>query len=203
MGRPRKISELTQITGAMDAEGKAIVSEMPENPRPIPPGVGPRTTIEPPKRKKVADNLDPTREKRGADEAVVPDLPIKNNDAVPSKPKSPLGRSTLSGIMQAHGHVETFQPTTLSQILGNRGMQKYGTLDENEYVQSLASMNKADLQAHATQVGLVPIDDRERMSKRLIHEFKLHVASFQRPQARRSAPQVMSPEVAKILAAGR
>jgi len=191
MARPRKIDTLTQITGAIDEKG-----------RPIPAGVGPRTTIEPPKKKK-EEPMDPVREKRAGDEAVVPDLPIKNNEAVPSKPKSPLGKNTLSGMMQTHGHIETFQPTTLAQILGNTGMHKYGTMDENEYVASINGMNKADLQAHASTVGIVPVDDRDRLVKRLMHEFRLHVASFKQPSVKRPAPKPMSPEIAKILAAGR
>jgi hypothetical protein len=203
MGRPRKIDTLIQTTGAMDAQGAPIRPKIEEKGKPVPPGVGPRTEIDPPKTSK-EQKLNPTREKKAGDEAVVPDLPILNNNKVPAKPKSPLGNSTLSGMIhQAHGHIETFKPTTLAQILGSTGMNKYGTMDENEYTSSLASMNKADLQTHATKVGLVPIDDRDRLVKRLVHEFRLHVASFNQPAERRSAPRPMVPEVAKILAAGR
>jgi len=201
MGRPRKISTLTQISGAMDSKGAPISPSIEENGRPIPPGVGPRTAIEPPKSKE--EKLDPTREKKAGDEAVVPDLPILNNNPVPSKPKSPLGNSTLSGMSQTHGQVETFRATTLAQILGDKGMHKYKTVDLGEYTGRINGMNKADLQAHAAEVGLVPIDDRVRMSKRLVQEFQLHVSSFKHPSTKRLAPNPMSPEVAKILAGGR
>jgi hypothetical protein len=104
---------------------------------------------------------------------------------------------------QIHGKIETFQPSTLEQILGGSGTGKYGTLDEGEYQQQLNNMQKVDLQAHATQIGIIPIDDRERLVKRLLSEFRMHVGAYKRPQASGKTAQAIPPEIAKILAEGR
>lgn len=110
----------------------------------------------------------------------------------------------LNEMHQTHGKDETtFKPTTLAQIWGDDGMSKYGTMDAAVYEQQLKEMNKADLQAHATKVGLVPVDDRERLVKRLIQEFRVHVAAYRQPSTRSVKPVQISPEVAKILAEGR
>jgi hypothetical protein len=109
----------------------------------------------------------------------------------------------LNTMTQVDGKIETFQPTTLDQIWGDTGNNKYGTMDEVVYAERLKSMNKSDLQTHATQVGLVPVDDRERLTKRLLHEFKLYVSSYRHPTAQAQAKIPISPEVAKILTEGR
>jgi len=106
-------------------------------------------------------------------------------------------------MSQTHGKVETYQPTTLDQIWGDSGLSKYGTMEEDVYANQLKDMNKADLQAHATKVGLVPVDDRERLTKRLMHEFKLYVSAYRHPAAKATAKTPVSPEVAKILSEGR
>lgn len=112
-------------------------------------------------------------------------------------------KSKLEKMSQTHGQLETFKPTLLSQIIGDTGLDKYGTMDEDIYVNQLKNMNKSDLQAHATRVGLVPIDDRERLTKRLMHEFRLHVAAYRYPTVKPTPQNPVSPEVAKILAQGR
>lgn len=112
-------------------------------------------------------------------------------------------KGKLDTMHQAHGKAENFQPTTLDQIWGDTGTSKYGTMDKVVYEQQLQEMNKADLQAHATKVGLVPVDDRNRLIKRLLHEFTLHVDAYRHPSAPAKAPVVVSSEVAKILAEGR
>lgn len=105
-------------------------------------------------------------------------------------------------MTQAHGQEET-RPTTLDQIWGDTGQSKYGTMDEKVYNQQLVGMNKSDLQAHAIKVGLVPIDDRERLTKTLMHEFRMHVASFRHPKQKLAPAAQIPPEVTKILAEGR
>lgn len=113
-----------------------------------------------------------------------------------------MGRKKLENMSQTHGKTETFKPTTLDQIWGDTGNSKYGTLNEEEYESQLNEMNKSDLQTHATKIGLVPIDDRVRLTKRLLSEFRVHVASYKRPEFKQSNPKI-SKEVAKILAEGR
>jgi hypothetical protein len=115
-------------------------------------------------------------------------------------------KTKLEQMTQIHGKdQEKFAPTTLEQILGVNGQSKFGTMDESEYTNRLNNMPKTDLQAHATQIGIVPIDNRDRLIKTLTTQFRLHVASFKRPTSPVNAQSAkpISPEVAKILALGR
>ena len=114
-----------------------------------------------------------------------------------------MSKKKLEKLKQTDGKVETFQPTTLEQIWGDTGMSRYNTLDEKEYVASLAEMNKSDLQSHAVKLGIVPHEERERLVKKLINEFKSHVASFRVPQEKLSDFKKLTPEVMKILSEGR
>ncbi|MEK6883463.1 MAG: hypothetical protein AABY22_27800 [Nanoarchaeota archaeon] len=104
-------------------------------------------------------------------------------------------------IHQIHGKVETFQPTTLDQIWGDTGLGKYGTLDEEKYISKLNDMNKADLQKHAVGVGIIPTDGREGLIKKLLKEFRAHVASFRKPILKE--PTKVSKNALKILSEGR
>jgi len=115
-----------------------------------------------------------------------------------------LKKTKLENLSQTHGKLDTFQPTTLDQIWGDSGASKYGTMDEEIYAKQLTGMNKSDLQTHATKVGIVPIDDRERLTKTLMHEFRQFVASYRYPSVKAArGSQPVSSEVAKILAEGR
>ena len=90
-------------------------------------------------------------------------------------------RSTKS-LSQTHGKEEKrTRPTTLDQIWGDTGLSKYGTMDEKAYAEEISSMSKSDLQAHASTVGIIPVDNREMLSQRLLREFRKHVASYNTP----------------------
>lgn len=90
-------------------------------------------------------------------------------------------KSKLDSMHQTHGKVE--KPVTLDQIWGDTGKNKYGTLLLEEYEQKLNDYNKSDLQSHAVKVGLVPIDNRENLVKRLKQEFVKYVSQFKaRPE---------------------
>lgn len=117
-------------------------------------------------------------------------------------------KNKLESLNQIHGKLEKqdipkFKPTTLEQVWGYDGLSKYQTMDASLYENSLIVMSKSDLQAHASKVGLVPIDDRDRLIKRLMHEFKLHVSTYRQPQVQNKNIKEISPEIAKILAEGR
>jgi len=94
--------------------------------------------------------------------------------------KKPLKTSDLS---QTHGKVEEeeFTPTTLDQIWGDKGDGKYGTLEEEEYIKELDDMSLTDMHAHAAEVGIIPIDSRDMLEKRLIKEFNKHVNIYRKP----------------------
>jgi hypothetical protein len=114
-----------------------------------------------------------------------------------------MARKKLNEIQQTHGKIETFRPTTLDQVWGDTGMNRYGTLDEKEYADKLADMNKADLQRECTRIGRVPVDDRERIIKILLAEFKQHISAYRAPHISIPPEKVPSKEVLKILSEGR
>jgi len=89
----------------------------------------------------------------------------------------PRKKTKLDNLNQTHGKVEN-RPITLDQIWGDDGKRKYGTLDLEEYEKNIREYNKTDLQAHAIRVGLVPIDDKETLIKRLKTEFNKYVSQF-------------------------
>lgn len=68
------------------------------------------------------------------------------------------------------------RPRTLAELWGFRG-DKFGTLDEEQYKKSLSLMNKADLQRHCIEHGLMPHDTRQTMVDRLLKIFRQHVAA--------------------------
>ena len=110
---------------------------------------------------------------------------------------------SIKNLSQAHGKEEKFEPTTLEQIWGDDGSTAYGTLNENAYTKQVDDMNMSDLQAHASTVGIIPIDNRSTLRERLLREFRKHVSSYKKPvQETRSAAHV-DPKVMKILSEGR
>jgi len=93
-------------------------------------------------------------------------------------------KTKLDNMMQTHGKIEDIQYKTLDQIWGDNVNSKYQTSNEKEYVNFLNDMNKTDLQSHANKIGLVPIDNRETLTKRLVAEFKKHVSLFNIPKSK-------------------
>lgn len=113
----------------------------------------------------------------------------------------PRKKSTLDNLNQTHGKVEN-RKVTLDQIWGDDGKRKYGTLDPVEYDEYLKNLTKSDLQAHATKIGLVPIDDRETLKKRLKQEFVKYTSQYRvRPDSTNNKP--VSKTASDILSEGR
>ena len=109
-------------------------------------------------------------------------------------------------IMQTHAMEEKqeFEKTTLDQIWGDEGNSKYGTLDESTYTTQIKAMNKSDLHSHAIKLGILPVENRELLTNRILREFKKHVLSFRKPkQTSAKKPQDVSQAVKSILAQGR
>jgi len=110
-------------------------------------------------------------------------------------------KSTLDNLNQTHGKVEN-RKITLDQIWGDDGKKKYGTLDPVEYDEYLKGLTKSDLQAHATKIGFVPIDDKETLKKRLKQEFLKYISQFRvRPENLNNKP--VSKTASDILSEGR
>lgn len=128
-------------------------------------------------------------------------MPRKKTTAKKATAKKTASKK-VKELNQTHGKVEGPQPTTLDQIWGDTGLSKYRTLEASEYQIYLNQLNKSDLQRHAAEMGIVPVDSREMLSNRLLKEFNRYVASFKMPSV--SKPnQPMSAEVKKILSEGR
>jgi len=118
------------------------------------------------------------------------------------KTKASTSRKKVENLSQTHGKKEGFEPTTLEQVWGDDGLSKYRTLDEDAYSVYLNELNLTDLQAHATKIGLIPINNRKMLSERLLKEFRLHVSSYKKPNNSKQNLKV-SKEVQRILDEGR
>ena len=126
-----------------------------------------------------------------------------NKKSVAKKSETKTSINKLSELNQAHGKNEyESQKVTLDQIWGDTGSGKYKTLDVNVYTEQLSEMNKSDLQSHATTVGIIPIDNKELLKKRLIAEFQKHVSSFSVPKNNIN-PIKLTKEAKNILSEGR
>jgi len=91
-------------------------------------------------------------------------------------------RKKIEELSQTHGKLENTQYKSLDQIWGDTGLSKYNTTNLQDYTNLINEMNKSDLQAHANKIGLVPIDNREMLTKRLVSEFKKFISSFNVPK---------------------
>lgn len=93
---------------------------------------------------------------------------------------------------------------TLDQLLGYSGLSRYGTTDEQAYKNQLENMNKSDLQKHAINIGLIPVDNRTTLVARLMKEFKKYIAACNPPISNSSVKQKQVTDKAmNILAEGR
>ena len=106
---------------------------------------------------------------------------------------------------QIHGKLEpesqeNYETTTLDELWGETGLARYSTNDLEEYTNSLTEMNGTDLRRHAIEVArVVPALSRERTEKRLILEFKKHVAASRVPKHSQKPEQPASKEILKIM----
>ena len=112
-------------------------------------------------------------------------------------------KKALDEIEQIHGKEDKFEPTSLDQIWGDTGMDKYGTFNEGEYKSYLDNLNKTDLQQHAVKLGLVPVRERDRLTVNLVTAFRQHTSHYQKPVENKQSDTVIDPEIAKILSEGR
>ncbi len=106
-------------------------------------------------------------------------------------------KKKIQELNQIDGKQEKFIPTTLSQIWGDTGIDKYKTLDIEVYKNQLKSMNLSDLRTHAVKIGLIPNKERERLEKQLIVEFRKYANLYQKPQDLNIHPKDISKEKLK------
>lgn len=128
-----------------------------------------------------------------------------------AKVKRKITQKTTRNISQVHGKVEPetreYAPQTLDQVWGDTGRGKYKTMDAEEYETEIRTMAKVDLHAHASRVGIVPVDNRDVLSTRLIREFKKHVSAYQFPSSktvgRTNSKSELSQKAISVLEEGR
>lgn len=108
----------------------------------------------------------------------------------------------LNDISQTHGKVEDYEYKSLDQILGDDGMSEYKTLDLEKYKEHIYDLNKSDLQSHAARVGLLPVDNRELLCKRLFKEFEKHCSNYKVPKLERREIK-LNKKAKDILSEGR
>lgn len=111
-------------------------------------------------------------------------------------------RKKTEDMNQIHGKIEETEHSTLDQIWGDTGLSRYKTLNEEVYKNYLSELNKTDLQTHASQVGIIPIDNTEMLAKRLIREFLKYVSIYKKP-AKQPKQLPISKEAKRILEEGR
>lgn len=119
-----------------------------------------------------------------------------------TKRKTPK-KTSVKKMSQAHGKVENFEATTLDQIWGDTGSSLYGTMQEGVYIKRIDEMNLSDMQAHASTVGIIPIDNRVMLRDRLLREFRKHVSSYKKPIQEPDASEKLNAKAMKILSEGR
>tara|TARA_Y100000004_G_scaffold193929_1_gene257407 strand:+ start:30991 stop:31377 length:387 start_codon:yes stop_codon:yes gene_type:complete len=113
-------------------------------------------------------------------------------------------KSKLESLSQTHGKQDKYQPTTLDQVWGDTGMSKFGTMNEEDYEKKLGNMTRSDLFAHATEIGLVPVENLDNLKKRLLAEFQLHVSEYRRPLSTDDGTSQEIPDkIKKILSEGK
>lgn len=117
--------------------------------------------------------------------------------------KTTEAAKSLKGLSQTHGKAEDIQPTTLDQIWGDDGTSKYGTLDEPTYLEKLNGMTKSDIYLHASKMGIVPVDDRSRLEKTLLTDFRKYVAKFKMPSQIDEVNEKLPKKIREILEEGK
>lgn len=114
----------------------------------------------------------------------------------------PKQKKKIQELSQTHGKLEDVEYKSLDQIWGDTGLSKYSTTNLNEYINFVNDLNKSDLQAHANKIGLVPIDNRELLTKRLVSEFKKFISNFNVPK-KKEVDIILNKKSADILAEGK
>lgn len=111
-------------------------------------------------------------------------------------------KNNLSDLSQTHGKLEENTYKTLDQIWGDDGSSRYKQNTSEEYLNFISDMNKSDLQAHANKLGLIPVDNRELLTKRLMAEYKKFMSNYRTPAKLENEVKV-SKEVKNILSEGK
>lgn len=113
-----------------------------------------------------------------------------------------MGRPKKLSKHEATGELKPI--TSIYELMG-MAAHPYSTLDEKEYSKKLEDMNLADLQDHAIQLNIVPVDDRERLQDKLITAFLTVVGTYKASQVKDNGDKIEGDKKAAldILSRGR
>lgn len=119
----------------------------------------------------------------------------------------PRRKKNLKDLKQTDGRIRKEdvtgkpQASTLAQLWGeDTGLNKYGTIELEEYQSQLKDMNTASLRDHAIEVAhVVPGTNRDRLVKRLEAEFLKHVAALTPIEDNRPKERKPSKTLLKIM----
>jgi hypothetical protein len=113
-----------------------------------------------------------------------------------------MGRPRKLSKHEATGELKPI--TSIYELMG-KAAHPYSTLDVKEYEDKLQDMNLADLQDHAIQLNIVPVDDRERLQDKLITAFLTTVGIYEAAQVKDNGDAIEGDKKAAldILSRGR
>lgn len=81
-----------------------------------------------------------------------------------------MGRpKKITALTKVNGNAST--PSSINALLGDNGLGKYGTLDENVYRKQLEQLSTPELHLAATKEGIKPIHSRELIIRSLLTAF--------------------------------
>lgn len=119
-------------------------------------------------------------------------------------------KSTKLPKNASFGKEETIKPTTIDQVLGDRGEGKYRYLrdpfNEDCYKDYLNSMLPSDLYSHAQEFGFSFVDNKNLLIGKLMDTFRKDRAQYKMPDQPKSSgltEKDLSPEMQKFLAGAR
>ena len=123
----------------------------------------------------------------------------------PRKQTKAKAKPKAKEMIQTHAmeENESYEKTTLDQVWGDTGSNKYGTLNAEDYSNKISSMNRSDLHSHSVTVGILPIDNRELLVSRLKREFRKHILGYRKPRKSRESAPGVSDKTRSILSEGK
>lgn len=106
-------------------------------------------------------------------------------------------------LIKATGKVEDVKSTKKSfnniyQILGDNGLQKYGTLDPKVYSSNLEKLSDNDLRIEAEKYGLKHIHSKEITIKNLMEEFYKYTYTFSENYGKTIVPKNIEAKSEKL-----
>lgn len=88
------------------------------------------------------------------------------------------GQNDLNSLPKENLIAQTRKPQTFDELMGWDKKDTYITTSPEEYASSLKSKSLTDLQLEATAKNLLPVNDRNKLEKRLIREFEKYHQKF-------------------------